>query len=427
MALTPSKQGRSSRASKTVRPSEITTINGFLIVCTILIGVLAWVVGGCVYAALLETISRPLLIGIVFVILYGMLGIAVFSISNSKGYFRENIISGGSAGGALLILFAAGAVVFAAAALFQWLYSLSFEQAVTEPTSYIFMIDDSESMLDSDPQKERYAAIPSVLAGMNKDFPYMVYRFADDIERIKDMGPMSEEVSVPNGAVAGRTAIRRALSQVIADHEAGVWTGGDCPKVILLTDGHATDMNALREIDPVLERFAAANICVSTVGFGQADDKLLERIAQKTGGVFVDVVDVSELSEAMMSAAGHQAERDLLSARKMDGLNTLYGILRVLFLTILGTTIGLLMAIAYGFRGSVSLIAASSGIKALVGALLMELGTAFGFSAKIMWLFLWILIALTVASKVVPNKQKHDRIPYKPGVRNASARDLSPY
>ncbi len=428
MALTPSKRRLSSRATKTIRPSEVTTINSFLIAVTILIGVLAWIVGSLVYTALLDTMVRPLVIGIVFVILYGMLGIAVFSISNLKGYFRGNIISGGdSTGGVLLVLLAATVLIFAAAALFQWLYGLSIERATAGPTSYIFMIDDSESMLESDPQKERYAAIPSVLAGMNQNFHYMVYRFADDIERVRDMGPISEEVPIPTSLAAGRTAIRAALSRVIADYEAGVWEGGSQPKVILLTDGYATDMGYLGDIDPVLKRFSAADICVSTIGFGQADTVLLDRIAQKTGGVFVDVADVSKLSDAMWSAAGRQAERDLLSARDTVGLGVLYGILRVLFLTVLGTAIGLLIAVAYGFQAAVSLITVSSVIKALAGALLMEFGTAVGFPAKIMWLLLWILIALTMASKVVPNKQKHDRTPYKPEVRDVGSRDLSPY
>lgn len=427
MALTPTKQSRASKTSRAPRPSEITTVNVFLIVCTALTGVLAWAAGKFVYTALLETMARPLLIGLVFVILYAMLGIVVFSISNLKGDFRENVISGGSAGGALLFLLAAGVVIFAAAALFQWLYGLRLERKDIGPTSYIFMIDDSESMLDSDPQEERYAAIPSVLAGMDQDFPYMVYHFSDDIKRIRDMGPISKGVSVPTSEAAGRTAIRGALSQVIADRETGVWEGGRRPKVILLTDGYATDMTALKDIDPVLKRFAAADICVSTIGLGQADGRLLERIAQKTGGVFVDVEEMSGLSDAMMSAVGRQAERDLLSAREMTGANVFYGALRVLFLTLLGVLTGSLMAVAYGSQSAVSLIAVSSVIEALAGALLMELGTAAGFPAGIMWLLLWILIALTVASKVVPNKHRNDRTPYKPGGRDAGTRDLSPY
>lgn len=425
--LKPPKRRPSSKASKVTHASEITTINGFLIAATILTGILAWAVGNFIYTALHDTMSRPLLIGIIFVILYGMLGIVVFSTSNLKGYFRKNIITGSSsAGGILLLLLAAGAVVFVAAALFQWIYGLSFGQTDSGPTSFIFVIDDSESMLDSDPQRARYAAIPTVLAGMDKDFPYMIYRFSDNIERIRDMAPISAGVSAPTGLSAGRTAIRAALSQVAADCENGVWEGGSRPKVILLTDGHATDMDYLSDIDPVLKRLTAAQISVSTIGLGAADRPLLDRIAQTTDGIFVDVSDVSELSAAMMSAAGRAAERDLVSAREAGSLGVLYGILRILFLTLLGTAIGLLMAVAYGFQDAVGLIAGSSVIKAVVGALFMELGTAAGLPAKIMWLILWIMIALTIASKILPKRKTVERTPHT-GVKDTGSKNLSPY
>lgn len=393
---------RPSLHSRTAQPSRLTTINVPMIFITILVGALAWFIGNFIYTLALDAMPRPLLIGAEFLILCVLLAAVVFGVSLSKQYFEENILTGarGGQGSAALILLAGCAAVMGAAALFQWIYGLSFDKSRAAPSAYIFLLDDSGSMEESDPDMERYSAISKVLAGMDRSFPYMLYRFADDVERVRDMAPISDGLPSLSARPDGQTAIRAALEQVVSDHRSGAWDGGEMPKVILLTDGFATDIDSLGQIDPVLERCAAEGLSVSTIGLGQADAALLSRIAEKTGGIFVDIQNASQLSEAMASAAGQRVVRDLLSAREDTGLGVLYGALRILFLTVLGLMVGLLMAVAYGFQDAVGLIAGSSAATALLGAMLMEFGTALGLSAKLMWLLLWVLVAMTMASKV---------------------------
>ena len=74
--------------------------------------------------------------------------------------------------------------------------------------------------------------------------------------------------------------------------------------------------------------------------------------------------------------------------------------LRIIFISILGVIIGFATAVAYGVQESSTLIVVSSAIKSVVGAILMEVCTdVMGFSDKIIWLVLWILISLTLATK----------------------------
>ena len=373
-------------------------INIPLILATIAAGAAAWLVGMLLYPPLSGGISRPPVIGGVFVVLYILLAVVAAVFGNAAGSWGTNILTHTKDTGSVLLLLCAGAVVtFGLGALFQWIYGLDLGGEPAAPTSYIFVIDDSGSMETSDHQQERYAAIPSVLEGQSGDFPYMVYSFADNTVLLKEMAPISDGIPNIRGNSNGQTEINGALNRVIDDYTDGVWEGGGAPKVILLTDGGATDIDSPSQIKPVLDRFVKAGISVSTVGLGMAEESLLQEIAGRTGGVYIDIAGASELPNAMASAATRRVDRDLLSARAGTRMTVLYGILRVVFLTILGTAVGLFMAVAYG--RSCELIMISSAVKSFLGAFLMEVFTAAGVPAKLMWLILWLFIALTLAEK----------------------------
>lgn len=153
----------------------------------------------------------------------------------------------------------------------------------------------------------------------------------------------------------------------------------------------------------------------------------MNKIAKSTGGVFIDVSDAAALSEAMNTAAREYADRDLLSTRYISSLNVLYGFLRVLFLSLLGSGLGFLVAVAYGFPDSTSLIIVSSIVKSVLGAIIMELGTSvLGFSDKFMWLILWILLSITLATKVSSNHNRRERTLQRPSrSANKTQRRLS--
>lgn len=382
------------------------TLNVLLIPITVIVGIVAWLIGRAMYAALINTMPRPVLIGLIFAVFFLILALVVFLISSSRGIFEENLLTGGGAGSMLLMIVVGAVVIFALGTLFQWIYGLNLKQKTVEPTSYVFLIDDSGSMESSDPTGERYTAINQVLDGMDDSFPYMVYSFSSGNEIVKDMAPISAGVTPLSGLNEGGTEIRGVLEQVISDYKNGVWDGGDSPRVILLTDGYATDIGLFRSINSVLKEYSGAHISVSTVGLGYVDESLLKKIADSTGGVYIDVSQASDLSAAMGEAATSYTDRDLLSTRYVASMNGFYAFLRILFLTILGAAIGCGIALVYGYEESLPLTMIASGVTAVLGALIMELGcNAVGASDKWMWLLLWILIALTIALK--PEKQVH--------------------
>lgn len=386
--------------------------NAVMLAVSVLIGAIAWFLCAAVYGALINAVARPVLIGLIFGVLALAVAGGVFAVSLLSGTFEKNLVTGGGTGSVLGILAAAVVLLMALGALFQWLYSLRFRSEPVEPTSYVFLIDESGSMVDNDPQGLRYSALEQVLADKEANFPYMVYGFADEVALLRDMGPASDGSAGLTGTGSGGTSIKKTLERVISDYQTGLWDGGDTPKVVLLSDGIPTDFGWFSEISSTLRGYVQSGISISTVGLDGADVSLMQRIANRTGGVFVDIRDASMLAEAMTSAASSYSADDLVTTRYNSGsLGVLWGIIRILFLSVLGVGIGLAAAAAYGQADSLSLIAVSSIIKSLTGALLLELCTSvFGLSDRFFWCVLWVLIAATLCTRVVvTNRRDPDR------------------
>ena len=78
--------------------------------------------------------------------------------------------------------------------------------------------------------------------------------------------------------------------------------------------------------------------------------------------------------------------------KNMDGL---YGILRILFLTIIGTLIGSAVLFAYMDDFSVPTILLGSVTGALLGSILLEIGLKIGVFQSVLWLILWSLFSIT--------------------------------
>jgi hypothetical protein len=118
---------------------------------------------------------------------------------------------------------------------------------------------------------------------------------------------------------------------VLKDLSGGSLKGGTTPRILLLSDGESYD-EGWRELARDCQK---NNVVVSCVGFGY-DSDLLRNIAARTGGVFIQVDNISSLTEEMEKAITTNANRDLLSSRPTVGMDLLYAFLRVLFLCLLG-------------------------------------------------------------------------------------------
>ena len=374
-------------------------LNKPLVCATIVAGIAAWLAGSAIYPHLADTLPRPVLIGLLFGLLCALTTTAIMMVGRKMVTFEANLLSRkGSRRGAVGLLLLGGILLTLLAMLFEWVYEIEATTEQHDPTSYVFVVDDSGSMEGNDPNRSRFAAIPTVLGEADDAFPFMVYRFSNEVGILRDMAPASDGIPPLAGSQEGGTSLKAALNAVLDDRAAGRWEGGAYPRVILLSDGVPTDTSFFDTLNSEMQRFAHAGISVSTVGLGGADDALMQRIARATGGVYVRSPDAEGLAQAMSSAAIQSADRDLLSARYVTAFDGLYAALRVLFLFLLGAAMGALCALAYGSFDSVPLILATSAAQSLIGAVAMEAGVgAFGLPAELLWLALWVLMATTIA------------------------------
>lgn len=387
--------------SNSIPSREKTVFDVRLLIISGIIGAVAFFICKPLYSKYLYETSRILIIGIVFGILALCVFVSVNLYCSLSGIIRRNILARNAPPlNPWMMMCCFVIVIMVLSALFQFLYSLNTNQTSAEPTSYVFLIDNSSSMDDNDKDGMRYRAIKQILGKKDSDFEYMVYGFSNDCKEICPMTKVAEGVSSISAQNQGCTNLRLAMETVISDHKNQSWSGGLRPMVVLLTDGYATDLFGFRDLKRTIHQYNRQGLAVSAIGLGDADNELLDRIAQSTGGVFIDVAKASELVTAMNYVATNRADRDLVSYRFTPQLNWLYAILRIVFLWILGSAFGLFVAILFGVSSSTELIVVSSLIKSLVGALIMEIGTVqFGFSASWMWFWLWMFIATIFAER----------------------------
>ena len=359
------------------------------LLASLIVGGVCWGISMLLFRRSSTSMWMPLLIALLFGILAVLTCAVLRVVGGNRGFMNFK------SGGQLLAILSVGIIILLLlAVLFEWLYEISRKTVPLQPSSYVFLIDNSGSMSSNDPDGLRYTAIDQVIAAKGQDFPYAVYSFDDSTELLREMRPASDGSFIPPSATGGSTMMKDALQRVISDFQSGALQGGKSPKVILLTDGYASDCIGL----PVglMNQFNREQISVSTVGLGyDADKAFLQKMARMTCGVYIYVEDVNQLTVSLEQAVSYQSDRDLLHYRPAIGAGWLYGILRVVFLVLLGSGLTVLRVVAVGGDEPGPTLVLGFA-QALIGALLMELGNQVFYTPEwLNWLLQWLLLAAT--------------------------------
>lgn len=378
-------------------------INKTVALMSVFAGVLSWF--GChyIYTTYSDKLSESVMIGSLCAVLFAAVFLTVLLGSMITGSFNKESELFVDFGHMAAYFICSLIGIFVLAMGLEFIYECNPNIKSIEPTSYIFVIDESGSMSGNDPGGLRYEAIPEIMKAAEEGFPYMVYTFSDDTQIIRDMAPLDAEYEPIPVNSDGGTAICGTILRILQDYKNGVWDGGSNPKVVFLTDGSATDLSNvflwfrgnMPEFNAALEEYYNLGINISTVGLGSVDREIMTKMAETTGGIFVNIQNASDLASAMKTAASSYSDRNLLSIRYMKRWDTLYGFLRILFLTIIGTVIGSLMLLAYMEDSSIPIIIVSSIICSLIGSVLFEIGLKIGVYQSLLWIVLWALFSLT--------------------------------
>lgn len=379
-------------------------INKTVVIISALAGGIVWVLCQYLYSVYKLKIPGVLMIPTLCSILFTVLFVSVWAGSVVTGSFdRQSYLYSGRE--SMFKYFTVGLVaVFFLTMLLEYVYELNPKQKIIEPSSYIFVIDESGSMGGNDPNGLRYDAIREIMADTDNTLPYMVYSFSSESRVLRNMGTLlSDEPDIPV-TCDGATSIRETTLRILQDYKEKKWNGGDNPKIIFLTDGYATDLDNgflwfkgnVPEFNAALEEYSDLGINISTVGLGSVDKELMRKMTETTGGVFVSVDQATDLATAMKTAAASYSERDLLSVRYMKHMNSLFGFFRIIFLSLIGILIGGLLSLAYMDNNSIPLILTNSAVGSIIGSILLEIGVQGGVYQSMLWFLLWILFAATM-------------------------------
>lgn len=380
--------------------------NKAFLIWSIIFGVLACIPTFFLYDAIKKDWYGPLAIAVTvgtFYVVYVILVVLYCSIQGT--YTHQN---GGSNMFVPVLISIAG--IFMASFVFEFIYELGGKYEMSEPSSYVFVIDDSGSMDGSDPKFQRYDAISQILEGKEESFPYAVYSFSNEIICLREMAPRGttvETFSMPESQ-GGGTPIKGALTEVLEDFKSGKISDTDSPKVLLLSDGYAGDIGIFSSVKSLLKEYVENGISISTVGLGSSvDESLMNKIAKGTGGIYMNVSEASNLAEVMNEAIEASSARDLLSLRVVPKADFLYFIERVLFMGLIGAAIGIMMIFAAGLQKDSDLVMVSSIIKGFSASLILELFiNTFGSSERMMQLIYFVIISAIFSTLIVREKTR---------------------
>ena len=134
-----------------------------LFLASLAAGLAAWGVGNVLFSLLSEKISQTFLVGIEFFLLFLILTVTVLVVSAVRGTLEDFVLFLDERWKIVLFLIVGGILFFVLSSFFQFLYGLNSEKVAQDPTSYIFVIDNSGSTQESDPNFLRYQAIEEVI------------------------------------------------------------------------------------------------------------------------------------------------------------------------------------------------------------------------------------------------------------------------
>lgn len=364
---------------------------------TVLTGVLYSLAGEVFYQKAVERLPGAVLIAVYFSGLFVTLGVTVYLLGKASHAQASRGINKRQ----WLITFF---LLLLLSVLFELIYEAIKEKSVEKEISgYLFVLDDSGSMETNDPDRIRYKAVDALVENKADHFQYGIYSFSDSGVMLRDFSPKSLEADYQLPEAEGGTAIRGILAEIGKEMESGRLHMDEGCRIILLSDGYATDISFFQKHDVMntLKNFAQRRIRISTVGMKNADESLMRLIAEKTGGIYVQADDINSLEEAMSQAAEkNNLNRNLLGYRPGVFMDFWLGLMRAVFIAVLGMVIAVEKGIlCERFLDTWSVLISSAAGSVLAG-LCIETGmNLLGIHPVMVRIITCILIAFTLLRK----------------------------
>lgn len=403
-------------------------INWLLVLFSVIGGAVGFVIGEVLLGQLSDRMPEILLIGLYFGILALSIGLfcllaEMISPRLNGASWRQRYMDISWK----LLVPATLVMLLLAGTAFEFIYELNVGRAKTVK-DIVLIIDNSGSMMETDPDDLRYEAAKSFVNQMDSGKQVAVIVFNDTPEliqpfvRVRDQG-MKNEVHAAIDALEPTNfgtdialALESGMEQIKGlDSSRGAMA-------ILLSDGFS-DVNTAE----VLADYRGRGVVVNTVGLGLSrygnseGASLLKDIASQTGGRYYDEADAANLSFVFRQIYDNLDERTLVTER--TGLmehSVYYTILRIVLVLGLGVLLGLSLGLMFDNRYLAKSFTIGGAVSGLLAGLLLEFGldgSPVG-DAMIRLLACLILAAvMTMFTVVVPMRENEVRT----GIRRRGA------
>lgn len=371
-----------------------------LFICALAGGILAALIGRALYSCMYDPSgSNIVMVGLILAVISGLVLLACVlcelfrpRLTMNREFNLPRILSG------LLVV----AAVFAVGCLCEFIYEWNSANTSIFFDDYIFAIDDSESMLETDPMRLRYSALEELLDRLDDNRRAGLVRFNENARASVDMAKLDEtqrallSEELDNPSSTGTTNIFGAL-ELSLDMYRSAARSNRVPVVVLLSDGFHSSAYGRNEFNETVDAFLEEGVVINTVSLGRnADEVLLENLAQATGGQYFKVEEAGDLAEAFQHVSTAVTYRCLFSSRSdVQRWNVLYMILRVLFLALPGIVIGFFILLLLQNRLAYRQLLVS-GAAGLLAGVTMEVGTLFFLPLPLTQVVSWILYSIVL-------------------------------
>lgn len=233
----------------------------------------------------------------------------------------------------------------------QFVYGIEISKG-KEIKDIIIAVDTSGSMNDTDPDKERFEAVNSLIDGLKKDMRVALVTFNENPQLVFDFTPVENEQEVEDlkaqvkgivNSAQGLTEVKKMMEYTYQLIEKEEVTGRNT-SLIIVSDGEPSD-NSAEDIEGLVQPYVDKGIPIYTVGMmyqAPEAEGYLERIAEYTEGRHLSTSSTAMLEDAFAKIRHYQSARSLLNERTGVARESLfYAITRVVLLTVLGGLIGL--------------------------------------------------------------------------------------
>lgn len=353
-------------------------------------GVIAFIIGELLFERLTENLYTPLGIMLYFLLFWCILSVTLMVLLMKKLSAKDFNLKLRTSGKFYLIVL----LIFLLTTIaFEFFYELGKEE-IPEPTSLIFLIDDSGSMRGN--EADRVKALNDVM--QNSNLPFAVYSFADNAKLLRNMDVYQTDIIEENLNFAsyGGTNIIPSINHVLEDLDNGVIkNAGQSPKILLVSDGGSSLLGLRSTAKKCMSRM----VSISSIGMQGSSEATLKRIAAATGGVYVSCNDVTMLGDDLTKAIASDESRNLLSKRIIFKNDGLYAVLRILFLSLMGVLWSFLKMMMLSESNELCRkMFVSSLIFCIIGTCIIEVGFASEISATLLRLIFVVMWAITIGT-----------------------------